>query len=462
MSFQPSGVLLLITAALPLGMAAASYLFFIVASLGIARSSVTKLEEMLEEGRLGARRAIQIVQQPDRYLLCTQFGRLVSSITAGFCLALCVRAISKLLSTESGAGQPLLFLLSVVMVLLVLAILLVFVQVAKAGSLQHPELMLCRVSGLLSVVFSVFGPLLVFAHKAVSRVLDRFNIKASNEREISVSADDLSEIVKTSCEKGTIEKDEQALIEGVVELSDQVARDVMTARSDVIWVRESTSMTELVELFTREGVSRVLVCGKELDEVRGMLLAKDLFPFVGKTITGIDWRGFVRPAYFIPDTKPVKELLKELRQRGMHLAVVLNEHGGVEGIVTLEDLVEEIVGDIFDEFDSPAERRTLFAQGDGSFFLEGNAPTASVSEECGVQFPDGDYDTLAGFIMTHLGRLPAEGEAFDFDGWSFTVSEVQKHRIARVALRRRSSDGHEDSEENESLEVVNSRLRTCR
>jgi len=456
MSVQLTHISLLVTAVLPLGVAAAAYLFFIAASLGIARSSMTRLEEMLEEERPGAGRAMKILQEPGQYLLCTQFGRLLSSITAGFCLALCVRAISKLLSDEQSVAHPLSFVISGMVVFSVLAGLLVLVQVAKAVSLQRPEQTLCRLSGVLCAVFSVFGPLLMFAHKAVSGVLNRLNIEASNEREIAISADDLGEIVKTSMEKGTIEKDEQALIEGVVELSDRGAREVMTPRSDVVWARESASAAELVDLFTKEGVSRVVVCGKELDEVRGMLLAKDLFPFVGKSLTGVEWRTFIRPAYFVPDTKPVNDLLKELRQGGIHLAVILNEHGSVEGIVTLEDLVEEIVGDIFDEFDSPAERGALCAQRDGSLLFEGTASTSQVSEECGVQFPDGEYDTVAGFIMTHLGRLPSEGESFDFAGWSFTVSEVHKHRIARVMLRPEAQAGQEPTQESESLKVVNS------
>jgi putative hemolysin len=455
MNLHVEGVSLLLFAALPVFVAATCYLFFIAASLGIARSSITRLEEMLEEGATGAQRALKILKESDRYLLCTQFGRLLSSITAGFSLALCVRGVGKILSGDQAGAQSASFVVSGIIVVVVLAALLVLVQVTKAVSLQYPERMLCRVSGALRVVFSIFGPILVFAHRAIARVLNRFNIKVSNEREIAVSADDLSEIVKMSSEKGTIEKDEQALLEGVVELSDRVTREVMTPRSDIVWVREGVSGSELVGIFTREGVSRVLVCGKDLDEVRGILLAKDLFPYVGKTLTGVDWRSFIRPAYFVPDTKPVKELLKELRQQGIHLAVVLNEHGGVDGIVTLEDLVEEIVGEIFDEFDSPAERGGMVSQRDGALIVEGTVPTSRISEDIGVAFPDGEYDTVAGFIMSHLGRLPAEGESFDFEGWAFVVSEVHKHRINRVALRKLPSSETEGAQEDESLEAVN-------
>ncbi len=454
MNLNIEGLSLLLLAALPVVAATGFYLFFIAASLAIARSSTTRLEEMLDEEVPGAGRALNMLQDSDRYLLCTQFGRLLSSLTAGFSLALCVRAVAKILEGQGAFAQPASFLVSAVIVVAVLAALLVLVQIAKAVSLQYPEKMLCRVSGALGCVHFVFGPMLVFAHKAIARVLNRFDIELSNEREIAVSADDLSEIVKISSERGTIEKDEQALLEGVVELADRVTREVMTPRSDVVWIREGMAAADLVSMFTREGVSRVLVCGKELDEVKGILLAKDLFQYVGKSLLGVDWHKLVRPAYFVPDTKPVQELLKELRQRGIHLAVVLNEHGGVDGLVTLEDLVEEIVGDIFDEFDSPSERGGILVQRDGSLVMQGTLPTNAATDEHGIPFPDGEYDTVAGFIMAQLGRLPAEGESFNFQGWDFTIAEVHKHRIARVVAKRVSAEQSENAEESESLEAV--------
>jgi len=221
-----------------------------------------------------------------------------------------------------------------------------------------------------------------------------------------------------------------------------------------VWVRESVEAGELVAIFAKEGVSRVLVCGKELDEVRGMLVAKDLLPFVGRSLSGVRWQTFVRPAYIVPDTKPVRQLLKELRQQGIHFAVVLNEHGSVDGIVTLEDLVEEIVGDIFDEFDTPAERGQLSAVRDGLIVVDGKLPIETLRHDHGVDIPDGDYDTVAGFVLSQLGRVPSEGESLDCAGWSFTVSEVHKHRVARLSINKAAQ-----SAEGESLEAVNSGSR---
>jgi putative hemolysin len=454
MNVTPESAWMLAVAAVPVAVASVCYIFFIAASLAIARSRTARLEELKEQcPRAG--RALAILAQPDQYLLCTQFGRLLSSISAGFALAVFVRSAASLASAEGIALRSLSFAFVVAVVVAVLSGLLVLVQVAKAVSLQHPEKTLCGVAWPLSAVFSVFGPILVFAHRAVGRVLNRFNLEVTNEREIAVSADDLSEIVKMSSEKGTIEREEQALLEGVVELSDRITREVMTPRSEVVWVGEHVPATDIVNIFTHEGVSRVLVCGRDLDDVRGMLLAKDLFPFVGRSLAGVDWRTYVRPAHFVPNTKSVSELLRELRQQGIHLAVVLNEHGGVDGIVTLEDLVEEIVGEIFDEFDSPIERGKLAIKHQGSLFVDGILSIDSLKADYNVEVPEGDYETVAGFIMSHLGRLPGEGESLESGGWVFLVVEVHKHRIARVAIKPREMPAQPNAEKPEYIQAGN-------
>jgi CBS domain containing-hemolysin-like protein len=252
-----------------------------------------------------------------------------------------------------------------------------------------------------------------------------------------VSADELGEIVKISSESGAIEKSEQELIEGVVELSEQVARDVMTPRKNVVWIKASVSTAELVRVFTSEAVSRVLVCGADLDEVRGVVVARDMIRFVGHSVDANSWKSFIRPAFFIPNTKPVDELLVELREKGIHLAVVLDEHGSVDGIVTLEDLVEEIVGEIFDEFDSPQDQPSVVVrEEDGVLLVDGAVPISMLQDEYGVVIPEGEYSTVAGFVMAHLGHLPYEGEEFTEGQQSYRILQVHRQAVIRVAVQR--------------------------
>lgn len=419
--------------ALPLLLAAGSYVFFIVASLSIARSRVARLEELVEIGALGATTALRIVENSERYLLCTQMGRLCSSFGAGFCLAFVTGHIVRGVRFTFGEWphMPGAVVATFVAASFLLATL-VCVQIAKSLSLQFPEKALCLVAVPLRLCYALFGPLLLFIHSTVARVLAKFQVRPTTERDISISADDLSEIVKISSETGAMEKSEQRLIEGVVDFAERVVREVMTPRKDIVWAKETVTTRELMTICTREAVSRVLICGSDLDDVRGMILAKDLLHCINQPLDGDSWRSYIRPTYVVPNTKPVDDLLAELRSKGIHLAVVLDEHGGVGGIVTVEDLLEQIVGEIFDETDVVADREPPVQEIDGAWRIDGAASIDELPEGLGILSSDGQYDTIAGYLLSHVGRLPDQGETFVVDGVEFKVLEVHKHRIARI------------------------------
>ena len=166
-----------------------------------------------------------------------------------------------------------------------------------------------------------------------------------------------------------------------------------------------------------------------------MILAKDLLTFLNRPLANVEWRSLVRHIHKVPNTKPVDDLLFEFRSTGTHLAVVLDEHGGVDGIVTLEDLVEEIVGDIFDETDSAADRELILKEVNGEWIVDGGAGIDKLPEEFGITPSEGQYETIAGYLLSHVGRLPEQGESFEIHGLTFRVLEVQRHRIVRLAVR---------------------------
>ena len=435
MTNEPSQVASLFYA-LPLLVAAGSYVFFIVASLSIARSRVARLEELDELGALGSKAALRIVENSERYLLCTQMGRLCSSFGAGFCLAFVTGHIVRGFHVVFEAwphlpGAVMAFCVAATFMLATL----VCVQIAKSLSLQYPEKALCLVAVPLRLSYAIFGPLLLCIHSTVARVLAKFDIRPTTERDISISADDLSEIVKISSENGAIEKSEQRLIEGVVDFAELIVREVMTPRKDIVWAKESVTTRELMTICTREAVSRVLICGADLDDVRGMILAKDLLHCINQPLDGDSWRAYIRPTYVVPNTKPVDDLLAELRSKGIHLAVVLDEHGGVGGIATVEDLLEQIVGEIFDETDVVADREPPVQEIDGAWRIDGAASIDELPEGLAISNSDGQYDTIAGYLLSHVGRLPDQGETFVIEGVEFKVLEVHKHRVARLHVK---------------------------
>ena len=436
MNSEPYHPVVLLYQSLPLIVAVAGYVFFIVASLSIVRSRTGRLVELKELGVLGAATSARIIELSEKYLLCTQMGRLFSSFGAGFCLAFLTGHIAHLPTGEDGTGKSSYgVVLATASAVSVMLATLVVVQVAKAFALQFPEKTLCLVALPLRLFYLFVGPVLMFIHNTVTRVLERFEIRLTTERDISLSTDDLSEIVKLSSETGCMQQNEQRLIEGVVDFAERVVREVMTPRKDIVWTKDTATTEELISVCMREGVSRVLICGTDLDDVKGMILAKDLLKFINKPVITDAWRTLLRPIYKVPNTKPVDDLLYEFRSTGTHLAVVLDEHGGVGGIVTLEDLVEEIVGDIFDETDTAMERQLVIREVNGEWLVDGAAGIDQLPEAFGISTSEGRYDTIAGYLLFHVGRLPEQGEIFTVEGLEFKVLEVHRHRIVRLSVK---------------------------
>lgn len=462
MNSEPYHPVVLLYQSLPLIAAVMGYVFFIVASLSIARSRTGRLDELRVVGALGAATSMRIIEQSERYLLCTQMGRLCSSFGAGFCLAFLTGHIAHLPDVSAGEGSSSYgVLLAALTAAAVMLATLVIVQVAKAFTLHFPEKTLCLVAFPLRLFYIFVGPVLMCIHNTITRVLDRFELRLTTERDISLSTDDLSEIVKLSSETGTIEQNEQRLIEGVVDFAERVVREVMTPRKDIVWTKDSSTTEELIALCTREGVSRILICGTDLDDVKGMILAKDLLKFFNKPVTTDAWRAVLRQIYKVPNTKPVDDLLHEFRSTGTHLAVVLDEHGGVGGIVTLEDLVEEIVGDIFDETDTAMERELVIREVNGEWLVDGAAGIDQLPAAFGITTSEGRYDTIAGYLLSHVGRLPEQGEVFTVEGLEFKVLEVHRHRIVRLAVKL--LPGHEEPLKTEELPIaVNGSSRSQR
>jgi len=414
----------------------ALYMFFVAASLGLARGKIARLEEMEEQGVFCASRAIALLRDSDGFLLCAQFGRVLTSIASGFMLAV----LSFVFSDRTPAGGlQIHWAVAISLYVLLAATILLIVQIVKAISMQYPERVLCAVALPLDFHSWLFRPFLLSARRAIAGVLTRFNLRPPNERDVTISSEDLGEIVEKSAAAGSLEKEDRRLLRGVAELSERVAYDVMTPRKDVVWVRDSVSTADVVRTFRGESVSRLLVCGSDLDDVRGVVLAKDLLEFVGKTPDEHSWRALIRPVYRTPDTKVVRDLLADMRSKRIHFSVVTNEHGEVAGIVTLEDLVEEIVGEIFDEFDYPHLELPAVIETKGAFVVAGETTLVELESRCGISLPDGEYQTVSGFVQDRLGRVPSEGDSFSEDGITIAVLEVRDRRVVRLSLRKRTS-----------------------
>jgi CBS domain containing-hemolysin-like protein len=238
-------------------------------------------------------------------------------------------------------------------------------------------------------------------------------------------------------EQGLIEGDDRKLLQSIVEFGDTLVREVMTPRPDMVAIRGDATLDQLREVFREQEYSRVPVYNENLDNIIGMVFVKDLIRLTGAEAGTMrlqhDLGRLVRPATFVPETKRVPEMLKEFQRKQVQIAIVVDEYGGTAGLVTIEDLLEEIVGEIRDEYD--VETEPIVDEGHGSFVFSGKVNIDEVRERLGVDIEPEGFETVGGYVLTRVGRVPAVGESFELDGLLVEVLEAERRRIHKVRVR---------------------------
>ncbi len=248
-----------------------------------------------------------------------------------------------------------------------------------------------------------------------------------------VSEEELLALADVAVEEDVIEHSERQLIESIIEFGDTVAREVMIPRLDMVTVPEQTATSEALDVAIEHGFSRLPVIGTTVDDVKGVTYAKDLMRAEREGRGSEPVKTVMREAHFIPETKPVAQLMREMQAGQFHMALLVDEHGGIAGVATLEDLLEELVGDIVDEYDvEDAEFEDL---DDGTKRVQGSLPIDELNDRLESNVPHDDWDTVGGFLLGVLGRVPEPGEVVTHNQWTFTVEEVDGRRIGAVRVR---------------------------
>jgi putative hemolysin len=246
----------------------------------------------------------------------------------------------------------------------------------------------------------------------------------------------LSEYARKSGSSGEAAEATSELIHNVFEFREKVARDVMVPRTDVVAVELGTPVPDIIRLLSEEGHSRMPIYRESLDHIAGVLHARDLVPLLAHPEV-IVLADVIRPAHFVPWSKPVEQLLREMQRKHLHMAFVVDEFGGVMGICTIEDVLEQIVGDIQDEFDEEGEGRTVEAHADGTYTVQGQATVTEFNEAADAAIPqDGGYETVAGFLNSLAGAIPARGDRLAWKNWVFTVTDADPRKVTRVRAAR--------------------------
>ena len=261
------------------------------------------------------------------------------------------------------------------------------------------------------------------------------------------SSEDEEQQVATSAylhageQEGLIERDDRQLLQSIVDFGDTLVHEVMTPRPDIVAIKATATLDDLREFFREQEYSRIPVYTESLDAIVGFVFIKDFIRLPSGEPGGAPVTTLVRPAYVVPETKRVSELLREFQQQQLQIAIVVDEYGGTAGLVTLEDLLEEIVGEIRDEYD--VETESIVEENGGFFLVTGKADIEHVAERLGIEIEGDGFETFGGYILARLGRVPAKGEAFDVDELNVEVLDAERRRVLRLRVRRRTAEATE-------------------
>jgi putative hemolysin len=411
--------------------------YFVTTEFALLNLRRSWVEQSVREGDRRLAGALRALERVDEVSLVAQIGSSVTTLLLGWLVGHTFLGLAPALTLRPGWAIALGILLAALVHALLaqqLPKLLGFQRAVQIGSywILTP---LNTLALLLRPLTLLLMPLL----RGGAR-LARLNSPALHP--LVHTPEEIRMLVSKGHEQGVVEEDEREMIHGVFEFSETVAREVMTPRIDIIAVPVEVTLYELIEVVVSEGHSRLPVYDGTIDTVVGVLLTKDLLPLLTRVDGGdadFDLRALMREPYFVPDTKPVDDILAEFRQQSLHLAIVLDEFGGTYGLVTMEDLLEEIVGEINDEYDVAEPEFASTPEGD--MLIDGGAAISEVNERFGLALPEEDFDTIGGYVFGALGRVPEAGDTVEGleDGAgtiALQVEEIEDRRVIRVRLIR--------------------------
>ena len=376
-----------------------------------------ELEELDPRGRIR-----RLMREPERVLIAILLGNTLVNVAAGSLGALAALRVSEAGGYPEGATIAL-------EVGVVTFVILIFGEVApKMYAMQRNKVTAGRNAPLILATLRAFSPVVRVLSAFVAKMQGRV---AADEKPF-VTAEELRTIVALSEEYGTLEEDERDMIDSVMEFGDTVVREIMVPRVDVDCFEDTTTVGDVIEKVKRQGYSRLPVYRGDIDHVVGILYVKDLLKLDLDRDRGRTLSELVRPPYYTPESKKAGELLRELQRRRIHIAVVVDEHGGTAGVVTLEDLIEEIVGEIRDEHDQ--EEPLVRFVDSSTVMASGIVRLDELADEIEVELESEDVETLGGFLMEAFGRIPSEGEKLERAGLEFTIESVEEQRITRVRI----------------------------
>ena len=412
--------------------------FFAASEIAMIAVRKSRIDALLERGYRSAAAVARLKNDPDRFLATVQIGvTVVSSFASAIGGAAAIAYLKPQLAASSSSiisqWAEAIALLIVVLPISYLSLVLGEL-VPKSLALRFSEQIACFVARpieLLARISSIFVKALTASSNLVLRIF------GGNENESAsfISVDEVKSLIREGAARGIFNETEKELIHSVFEFTDTPVKAVMIPRTEIHAIEVHASLADVAKSFVDSGFSRIPVFENELDKIIGILYNKDVFKALQEK-SDFRIRDHLHPAFFVPSTLPISELLKQLQRRRLAMALVVNEFGEIEGLATLEDLLEEIVGEIRDEYDRE-ERGPVERLPDGSMVIQGSALLKDLKTDFDLPFEDSaDYHTLAGLLLSRLKRIPRGGEWIEENGYKLTIVDMEGRRIVKIKLER--------------------------
>lgn len=408
---------------------------FAAAEIAVVTARRSRVRQLMEEGNKNAEILFQFKEEPDRFLATIQIGITLGSVLAsaigGAAAVQNIKPIISEIPYKAISASSEAISIGIVSIVITYFAMVFGELIPKSVALSHPEEVGLRIARPVEA-FSRFATLMVKLLTFSANLLLRpFGRKTFTERAY-VTEEEVKMLIMEGGEQGVFEATEQELIHSVFEFTDTSAREVMVPSTRMVNIALNMSVDEIKLIIAEEQFSRYPVIGKDLNDIRGILYAKDFLNALAKGEA--DVRRMVKPPFFIPETMKISNLLREMQKKRVHMALVIDEYGGVSGLVTLEDLIEEIVGEIRDEYDVESP---VIQLSDGTLLIDAAISIRDLKDDYQIEIPEStDYETLGGFLLTALQRIAKIGDVVEIESKKITVSEMVGQRIAKVKLEK--------------------------
>lgn len=406
--------------------------YFASAEIAFISLNDAKIEKEAKEGNKKAKQIYKMVKEPSKFLATIQIGiTLAGFLSSAFASETFASELAPILNTLIPLGIGVWNSISIVLITIILSYFtLVFGElVPKRIAMKNYEKIAYGTVGVIRVIAIITSPFVKLLTASTNLISKIFGV--SPEDEETVTEEEIRMMVDVGEEKGTIEEEEKELINNVFEFNDKVVSEVMIHRTEIFAVDIKSNVSDILEEIDEFKYSRIPVYEETIDDIKGILYTKDIIKFLKKQKDG-KVKNIMRDAYFVSENKPIDDLFRDLQKNKKQIAIVVDEYGGTAGIITMEDIIEELVGNIYDEYDDVELDYEKID--DNTFLINGNVSIYDLKKILGVEIPDGEYDTLSGYLIEEMGRIPLDDEKpiIETPKVTYKIEEYEDKRIIKV------------------------------